>query len=313
MGRVEVRRALDDRTRALVYELVGEISTDTGRRPLSDQLWLDLTDGARDGFVAVLSWSGERLSGYGQLSRGALTWTLELVVRRVDEGTVAPVLVAAALAAVSESGGGEVHWWSFDPTPTIEAVARTAGVADARALFQMRTRLPLADAVAAPARGVSTRAFRVGGDEAAWLEVNNAAFAGHPEQGGWDVATLRQREAQPWFDPSGFLLHERDRRLAAFCWTKVHADETPPLGEIYVIAVHPDFHGLGLGKALTVAGLDHLAGRGLTTGMLYVDRDNIAAASLYRRLGFTIHRTDQAFVITVPAAPSAASVPGDPT
>ena len=76
----------------------------------------------------------------------------------------------------------------------------------------------------------------------------------------------------------------------------VHGDTSPVLGEIYVIAVHPDFAGLGLGKALTVAGLDHLAGLGITTGMLYVDADNAAAVGLYRRLGFTIHRTDRAYV-----------------
>jgi mycothiol synthase len=134
------------------------------------------------------------------------------------------------------------------------------------------------------------------------LEVNNAAFAGHPEQGGWDLATLRQREAQPWFDPAGFRLHERDGRLAGFCWTKVHSDTLPVLGEIYVIAVHPDFHGLGLGKALTVAGLDHLARRGVTTGMLYVDRDNVAAFELYQRLGFTTNRADRAYAGTVPAS-----------
>jgi mycothiol synthase len=175
----------------------------------------------------------------------------------------------------------------------------------------MRVPLPLDDAVVTSAAHVATRPFERGRDEDAWIEVNNAAFAGHPEQGGWDVATLRQREAQPWFDPSGFLLHERDGRLAAFCWTKVHADAAPILGEIYVIAVHPDFHGLGLGKALSVAGLGHLAGVGITTGMLYVDRDNVAAVELYRRLGFTPHRTDRAFIGHVPAdAGARTEIPG---
>jgi mycothiol synthase len=136
----------------------------------------------------------------------------------------------------------------------------------------------------------------VGADEAAWLEVNNAAFAWHAEQGGWDLATLQQREHEPWFRPDGFLLHERDGRLAAFCWTKLHASaDEATVGEIYVIAVHPDFHGLGLGKALTLAGLTWLHQAGAAEGMLYVDAQNTGAVAMYHALDFHITHTDQAY------------------
>ena len=66
-----------------------------------------------------------------------------------------------------------------------------------------------------------------------------------------------------------------------------------------MIAVDPDFQGLGLGRALVVAGLSWLAGRGLTLGMLYVDADNRAAVALYEQLGFTVDHVDRAYVTDV--------------
>ena len=98
---------------------------------------------------------------------------------------------------------------------------------------------------------------------------------------------------QPWFDADDLRLHERDGRLAAFCWTKRHAAER---GEIYVIGVDPDFQGLGLGTQLTLAGLDHLASVGVTEALLYVAAENTAATAMYDRLGFVVQRTDQAYV-----------------
>jgi mycothiol synthase len=201
-------------------------------------------------------------------------------------------LVEAALEHATEHGGGTVHFWVFRPTQIHEALAHCLGFSRGRELLQMRRPLPHPEAPRWPA-GTVVRRFVPGEDEDAFLAVNNRAFAGHVEQGGWDRATLAQREAEPWFDPSGFLLAERGGELTGFCWTKVHPNG---MGEIYVIAVDPSAQGTGLGKALVLGGLASLAERGITTGMLYVDAANEGAVGLYRHLGFDVHHVDRAYV-----------------
>jgi mycothiol synthase len=144
---------------------------------------------------------------------------------------------------------------------------------------------------------VEVRPFAPGEDDDAWLAVNNRAFAGHPEQGGWTTSTLARRRSEPWFDPEGFLLAFDADGLAGFCWTKIHpaTDGEPELGEIFVIGVDPSRKRSGLGRALVVAGLASLADRGVRTGMLFVDGDNAPALRLYESLGFTTHRRDRAY------------------
>ena len=93
-----------------------------------------------------------------------------------------------------------------------------------------------------------------------------------------------------------FLSGENKQTLVAFCWTKIDRESDPKVGEIYVIAVDPQFHGQGLGRSLTVAGLNSLTTAGATTGMLFVDKDNIAAIATYTKLGFTVRHQEQAFV-----------------
>lgn len=198
-------------------------------------------------------------------------------------------LVSALVGALPASA--VITWWGHDLADDLAVAAALGMPPPHRRLLNMRRPLPL-DASHHPLEQLELRHFRVGVDESAWLDVNNAAFGWHAEQGDWNREVLRVRTAEPWFDPAGFLLHHRGGRLAAFCWTKVHDGG---VGEIYVIAVHPDFHGLGLGRAMTIAGLRHLADTGSTEAMLYVEADNVAAVHLYESLGFVTTHTDLAF------------------
>jgi mycothiol synthase len=298
---LEIKRQMSAADIAEVTGLLEAAERADGHRPLDDHLWLDLAEGGRAGFAGLVAWepSHPHPVAYAQVSRGNNSWALELVIdphHRYEMATIGPELLGAALGIVAQEGGGHVHWWVFEPTAAHDEVARSVGLAPGRVLLQMRRPLP-ADEHA----DVDVRPFEVDVDEDRWLDVNNRAFRHHPEQGGWGRDTLREREKQPWFDPAGFLLHERDGRLAAFCWTKVHADHDPVLGEIYVIGVDPDFQGIGLGRALTLAGLDHLAALHVPIGMLYVEADNETALGLYRKLGFTVHRTDRAYTGDVQA------------
>jgi mycothiol synthase len=240
--------------------------------------------------------------GYAQVTRGPSSWAVELVVdpaHRRAGSTVGADLLRVARTVVAQEGGGHLHLWMPKPTAADDAAAGAAGLQRGRDLLQMRRSLPVGETWQ-----LEVRPFVPGRDEQAWLEVNNRAFAWHPEQGGWDLETLRTREAESWFDPAGLLLHEREGRLAGFCWTKVHADHDPPLGEIYVVAVDPAHGGHGLGRRLVLAGLDHLAEAGLTVGMLYVDATNTPAVTLYEHLGFTVDHLDRAYVADIPAIPA---------
>jgi len=298
---------MNDDDIAQVSELLEAAERADGSRPLSDHLWLDLRMGGREGFAGFIATEEghEHIIGYSQISRGNESWLVDLVVHphhRYDTALLGPQLMKIALDTVASEGGGHVHWWVFEPTQFHHSLATTFDLREGRTLLQLRRPLPLEPDLARLGNDLHTTTFVRTRDEEAWLNVNNAAFARHPEQGGWNIDTLRSRYAEVWFNDDSIRLHTIDEKLAGFCWTKIHPGSSPTMGEIYVIAVHPDFVGRGLGTALTSAGLNHMAEHGAQVAMLFVDEDNEAAMSSYERLGFTRHHRERAFVGDVPSS-----------
>ena len=167
-----------------------------------------------------------------------------------------------------------------------------------RDLWQLRRPLP------ADPSGLETRAFDPAIDIETWVRVNNRAFAWHPEQSGQSPERVVATMAEPWFDADGFRILEIDGRMAGFCWTKIHADHQPPMGEIFVIGLDPDFHGRGLGGPMTLAGLEWLSAQGITLANLYVESDNDPANATYQRLGFRHHATNRAYTSDPAAVPA---------
>ena len=196
------------------------------------------------------------------------------------------------------TGSGPVHLWAMQAGPATDGRVEHLGFVPERDLLQMRVPLPLDHAVHEATRPLATRPFVRGKDEEAWLRSNNRAFAGHPEQGSWTREQLEERLAAPWVDLEGFLVADdpAGRGLVGSCWTKLHRDRVPVLGEIYVIGVDPAYHGHGWGRSLTVAGLEWLARQAVPVGMLYTDADNEAAVALYRSLGFSVDHVDRSYL-----------------
>jgi mycothiol synthase len=286
-----------------VRALETEAEARDGYESLASFVWRDLADPSAES-TDVLVEDEDRLVAYAHLAPADTDGDAHLVAAFVRHPDHRDVDVTRALVQTLAAEGLErrepVRLWVNGADDAIDAVVQAGGFVPFSSQLQMRVALPLPEPPAWP-DGVTVRAFVAGADDADWLRVNNRAFATHPDQGGWQEATLQRRLAEPWFDPAGFLLAFDGDGLAGFCWTKVHNPERPdgePIGEIYVIGVDPDRQGTGLGRALTVGGLAHLAdARGCRTGMLYVDGENDAALALYKALGFTPHRRDRAYVL----------------
>ena len=295
--------ALAERVRALMGRALPlefhDDRFDRWPRPSSEQVGASQPDPSQTVAVAIID--GGDLVGLVSGPIRADTTQLDSVI---DGDGPDPEQVLASLVDVIsemavEAGSAQVELWARPAMPWHQALARTRSLTEVRALHQMRCPLPVA------IDPVPTRAFEPR-DLDALREVNNRAFRAHPDQGAQTNESLRAAMAEPWFDPEGLRIYEYDGRVAGFCWTKIHAPRSSPtepgveseaLGEIYVIGLDPDVHGRGLGAPMTSAGLHWLHQQGLVTGMLYVEAGNVPAVKTYERLGFSVVRTDRAWLL----------------
>jgi mycothiol synthase len=255
---------------AAVLALAAEAADADGSEPLSEQFRLSVRAREHDGVGHLLALGSDgTLVGYAQSRSGEGPPSGELVVapgsRRSGVGT-------ALLASLPDG----IRLWSHATGAAADAAtafARATGLVPVRSLHVMGR--SLRDGTPWPAASLdpryAVRSFEPGRDEDAWLALNAA------------------------WDPAGLVLVVEAADpdvLAASHWTKVDPPDGD-VGEVYVVAVAPDRQGQGLGRAVTVLGLDHLRSLGLARVVLYVDEDNVAAVRTYAALAFEdveVHR-----------------------
>jgi mycothiol synthase len=297
---------------AAVIGLASAAASADGVGPLSEHVLLHVKHGGDAQARDLLLVAGGTLAGYAHLDPAEGTSTAEgssaeLVIDPARREQGLGTLLGRALEA--QAGDHPLRVWAHGDLAAAARFAAAAGFERVRSLWLMRRSLQAGLASPRLAEGVRIRTFKAGQDEDEWLRLNARAFADHPEQGGWTREDLELREREPWFDPEGFFLAERGGKAVGFHWTKVHT-KPEAIGEVYVVGVHPDEQGTGLGRALTLVGLSYLRSRGLPAVMLYADESNAAAIRMYESLGFSHQSTDVMYARPHKLAQTDARAPG---
>lgn len=185
-----------------VLRLLSEAARTDGQQAVSEQGRLQLKGGSREGVRHLLLTLGDELVGYAQLedTDPVEAPAAELVVHPAHRGHGHGRALGSAMLHES---GKRLRVWAHGGHSAARHLAQVLGLTLFRELRQMRRPLEGLDLPGPKLpEGVTVRTFVPGQDDAAWLAVNAAAFAHHPEQGSLTQRDLDDRTAEPWFDPA---------------------------------------------------------------------------------------------------------------
>jgi mycothiol synthase len=122
------------------------------------------------------------------------------------------------------------------------------------------------------------------GFEDAWARVMNASF----DDERFTAAQCRESfTSKPdQFDPEGMfiVMHGDEPVASAFAWLDVPGERE--IGRVHWVGTDPKHTRKGLARAVTVAVLRYLAGRGFARAFLETQPYRLPAIRLYLQLGF---------------------------
>jgi mycothiol synthase len=155
---------------------------------------------------------------------------------------------------------------------------------------------------------ITVRPYQVGRDDRAWVEAFNEAFADH--WGGFmgiSMPLWTKYVHRRWFKPEMSLVAWDGSEIAGFGHFIIREEENVLAGErrsvMRYIGVRPPWRGLGLGVALTRAGLQASRDRGMEACISGVDSENTTGAHrIYEREGFVTIGRHFMYRTEIPAA-----------
>ena len=271
-----------------------------GTPAISEHVLLHLRHGGDKSDSHLVIEENQKVIAYAHLD------TTDLVAGPSVEAVVHPQhrgkgLGALILKEAIKICGNKTRIWSHGDLPAAKVIAASLKLERLWSNLLMSKSLGEIQSVTSK---YPIRTFIPSLDNQAFLDLNNKVFADYPDQGGWSEDDLKVRVNESWFDDKGFFVAEDAGELIGFCWTKIHGAHThshssegddhghEALGEIYVLAVNPDYKGQGVGRDLTITGLNYLKYQGLNNVMLYVGVENKPAFKLYKSLGFNEFGSD---------------------
>ncbi len=278
-----------------VFKIVKYATQEDSVNPLNEHAELHLKHGGDKPISHILATKEGVVVGYGHLDQTDLVEgpAAEIVVNPEFRNQGIAKLILKKIEELSKPK--PVRLWAHGNVPAAKQFTKNLNYEPIREIIQLKFSLLniISDFNFANKFKVST--YQDDEDNKTILQINKDAFSELPDQAAWNKQDLQLRLNEHWFDPEGLLILRKDDSPVAFCWTKIHTHdeaEHQPLGEIYVLAVLPEFQNRGLGKQLMLWALQHLRKKGLSEAILYVDAKNVKAMKIYQEIGFVHSGSD---------------------
>ena len=210
---------------------------------------------------------------------------------------VGAALVASACETARSWGATYVSTAIPDASPRSLEFLERHGFQRVRTFDKMRLGIRGTEGPPDVPPGFTLRNFKAG-DDAAFVEVFNAAFADH-----WDFVPLPLTEVQQWnrrpsFDPRGcFLLFEdgEPQKLVGFTTVLFNPERAEVtgkvIGRIFEMGVLPAYRRKGLGFVLLKVALKYAADNHFDAVDLVTDAESEAGKQLYAKVGFEEKRS----------------------